>query len=86
VPDEEAGELLMILAVHRQGLMVAVITRQDGIERGVKVPTYGPRPRDRLLALLWQIVWRVTGPASAVRAWFFRRPVETVNDGLSDGW
>lgn len=49
----------MILDLHRQGLKVAVIARQVGIDRktvrkyiarGFEVPTYGPRqPRDRLL-------------------------------------
>lgn len=56
---KKLGDLMMILDLHRQGLKVAVIARQVGIdrktvrkyiERGVEVPTYGPRqPRDRLL-------------------------------------
>lgn len=51
------GYMIMILNLHRQGLMVSVIARQvridrktvrKYIERGVEVPTYGPRqPRDR---------------------------------------
>lgn len=50
---------MMILDLHRQGLKVAVIARQVGIDRktvrkyiarGLEVPTYGPRqPRDRVL-------------------------------------
>jgi len=49
----------MILDLHRQGLKVAIIARQVGIDRktvrkyiarGIEVPTYGPRqPRERLL-------------------------------------
>jgi len=49
----------MILDLHRQGLKVAVIARQTGIDRktvrkyiarGLEMPTYGPRqPRDCLL-------------------------------------
>jgi transposase len=56
---KKLGDLMMILDLHRQGLKVAVIARQVGIDRktvrkyiarGVEVPMYGPRqPRDRLL-------------------------------------
>lgn len=56
---KKLGDLIMILDLHRQGLKVAVIARQVGIDRktvrkyiarGLEVPTYGPRqPRDRLL-------------------------------------
>lgn len=56
---KKLGDLIMILDLHRQGLRVAVIARQVGIDRktvrkyiarGLEVPTYGPRqPRDRLL-------------------------------------
>lgn len=56
---KKLGDLIMILDLHRQGLKVAVIARQVGIDRktvrkyiaqGIEVPTYGPRqPRDRLL-------------------------------------
>ena len=49
---KKLGDLLMILDLHRQGLKVAVIARQVGIDRktvrkyiarGLGVPTYGPR-------------------------------------------
>jgi transposase len=50
---------MMILDLHRQGLKVAVIARQVGVDRktvrkyialGLEVPTYGPRqPRERVL-------------------------------------
>lgn len=53
------GDLMMILDLHRQGLKVAVIARQVGVDRktvrkyiarGLEMPTYGPRqPRDRVL-------------------------------------
>lgn len=56
---KKLGDLLMILDLHRQGLKVAVIARQVGIDRktvrkyiarGLEVPTYGPRqPRERVL-------------------------------------
>jgi transposase len=56
---KKLGDLIMILDLHRQGLKVAVIARQVGVDRktvrkyiarGLEVPTYGPRqPRDRLL-------------------------------------
>lgn len=56
---KKLGDLIMILDLHRQGLKVAAIARQVGIDRktvrkyiarGIEVPTYGPRqPRDRLL-------------------------------------
>ncbi len=47
------GELVMILELHRQGLKVAAIARQLGMDRktvakyvarGLEPPTYGPRP------------------------------------------
>src|SRR4051794_41938095 len=47
------GELVMILELHRQGLKVAAIARQLGIDRktvakyiarGLEPPAYGPRP------------------------------------------
>src|SRR5215213_7749701 len=47
------GELMMILELHRQGLKVAAIARQLGIDRktvakyiarGLEPPAYGPRP------------------------------------------
>lgn len=56
---KKLGELMMILDLHRQGVKIAVIARQLGVDRktvrkyiarGVEVPTYGPRqPRQRLL-------------------------------------
>jgi len=56
---KKLGDLMMILDLHRQGLKVAVIARQVGVDRktvrkyiarGLEIPTYGPRqPRDRLL-------------------------------------
>jgi transposase len=56
---KKLGELMMILNLHRQGVKLAVIARQVGVDRktvrkyiarGVDVPTYGPRqPRERLL-------------------------------------
>lgn len=56
---KKLGDLMMILDLHRQGLKVAMIARQVGMDRktvrkyiaqGLEVPTYGPRqPRDRLL-------------------------------------
>ena len=50
----KCGDLMMILDLHRQGLKVAVIARQMGIDRktvrkyiarGIELPTYGPRLR-----------------------------------------
>ena len=47
------GEFIMILELHRQGLKVAAIARQLGIDRktvrkyisrSLEPPTYGPRP------------------------------------------
>ena len=47
------GELVMILELHRQGLKVAAIARQLGLDRktvakyvarGLEPPAYGPRP------------------------------------------
>lgn len=56
---KKLGDLIVILDLHRQGLKVAAIARQVGIDRksvrkyiarGIEVPTYGPRqPRNRLL-------------------------------------
>ena len=56
---KKLGDLMMILDLHRQGLKVAVIARQVGIDRktvrkyiarGLEIPTYGPRqPRERVL-------------------------------------
>ena len=53
------GTVVMILDLHRQGLSVSAIARQSGldrktvrrtIERGLELPTYGPRqPRPTLL-------------------------------------
>ena len=49
---KKLGELKMILDLHRQGLKVAMIARQFGIDRktvrkyiarGLELPTYGPR-------------------------------------------
>ncbi len=47
-----AGELLMILELHKQGVAIAAIARQMNmdrktvrkyIEQGLQAPTYGPR-------------------------------------------
>lgn len=47
------GELMTILELHRQGLKVAAIARQPGVDRktvrkyiarGLEPPAYGPRP------------------------------------------
>ena len=56
---KKLGDLMMILELHRQGVKIAAIARQVGIDRktvrkyigrGIEVPTYGPRqPRERLL-------------------------------------
>lgn len=56
---KKLGDLMMILDSHRQGVKIAAIARQVGIDRktvrkyiarGIEVPTYGPRqPRERLL-------------------------------------
>lgn len=56
---KKLGELMMILDLHRQGVKIAVIARQVGVDRktvrkyiarGVELPTYGLRqPRERLL-------------------------------------
>lgn len=56
---KKLGDLMMILDLHRQGVKIAAIARQVGIDRktvrkyigrGIEVPTYGPRqPRERLL-------------------------------------
>jgi transposase len=56
---KKLGDLMMILDLHRQGVNIASISRQLGIDRktvrkyieqGGGVPTYGPRqPRERLL-------------------------------------
>ena len=48
------GEFIMILELYRQGLKVAAIARQLGVDRktvrkyisrGLEPPAYGPRPR-----------------------------------------
>ncbi len=54
---KKLGDLMMILDLHRQGVKIAVIARQVGIDRktvrkyitrGLEPPTYGPRrPRPR---------------------------------------
>ena len=56
---KKLGDLMMILDLHRQGLKVAVIARQVGIDRktvrkyiarGLEPPGYGPRqPRARII-------------------------------------
>lgn len=49
---KKLGDLMMILDLHRQGLMVAAIARQVGVDcktvrkyiaRGLEAPCYGPR-------------------------------------------
>jgi transposase len=59
VAMKKLGDLMMILDLHRQGLKVAVIARQVGIDRktvrkyiarGLEPPGYGPRqPRPRMV-------------------------------------
>src|ERR1700712_5667429 len=56
---KKLGDLMMILDLHRQGVKIAVIARQVGIDRktvrkciarGLELPTYGPRqPRESML-------------------------------------
>ena len=56
---KKLGVLMMILDLHRQGLKVAVIARQVGVDRktvrkyiasGLEPPCYGPRqPRPRTI-------------------------------------
>src|ERR1700752_3341279 len=76
------GEFIMILELHRQGLKVAAIARQLGIDRktvrkyisrGLEPPTYGPRPRrqkstDPFLSYLLQRLAAFPG-LTAVRLW-----------------
>ena len=72
----------MILELHRQGLKVAAIARQLGVDRktvrkyisrGLEPPTYGPRPRrqkstDPFLAYLRERLVAFPG-LTAVRLW-----------------
>ncbi|WP_183629524.1 IS21 family transposase, partial [Novosphingobium sediminicola] len=56
---KKLGDLMMILDLHRQGVKIAAIARQVGVDRktvrkyirrGMEMPKYGPRqPRERLL-------------------------------------
>jgi transposase len=56
---KKLGDLMMILDLHRQGLKVAAIARQVGVDRktvrkyiarGLEPPCYGPRqPRARTI-------------------------------------
>ena len=76
------GEFIMILELHRQGLKVAAIARQLGIDRktvrkyisrGLEPPTYGPRPQrqkssDPFLSYLRQRLAAFPG-LTAVRWW-----------------
>jgi transposase len=76
------GEFIMILELHRQGLKVAAIARQLGIDRktvrkyisrGLEPPTYGPRPRrqkstDPFLSYLRERLAAFPG-LTAVRLW-----------------
>ena len=76
------GELMMILELHRQGLKVAAIARQLGIDRktvrryiarGLAPPTYGPRPcrqksTDAFLAYLRERLAAFPG-LTAMRLW-----------------
>jgi transposase len=76
------GEFIMILELHRQGLKVAAIARQLGIDRktvrkyisrGLEPPTYGPRPRrqkstDPYLSYLRERLAAFPG-LTAVRLW-----------------
>src|SRR6201987_4535687 len=76
------GEFIMVLELHRQGLKVAAIARQLGIDRktvrkyisrGLEPPTYGPRPRrqkstDPFLSYLRQRLAAFPG-LTAVRLW-----------------
>ena len=76
------GEFIMNLELHRQGLKVAAIARQLGIDRktvrkyisrGLEPPTYGPRPQrqkssDPFLSYLRQRLAAFPG-LTAVRRW-----------------
>ena len=76
------GEFIMILELHRQGLKVAAIARQLGIDRktvrkyisrGLEPPTYGPRPHrqkstDPFLPYLRERLVAFPG-LTAVRLW-----------------
>ncbi|HEV7666510.1 MAG TPA: IS21 family transposase, partial [Chloroflexota bacterium] len=76
------GELVMILELHRQGLSLAAIARQLGIDRktvrryiarGLEPPAYGPRPRrprstDTFLPYLRERLAAYPG-LTAVRLW-----------------
>jgi hypothetical protein len=76
------GELMMTLELHRQGLKVAAIARQLGVDRrtvreyiarGLEPPTYGPRPRqqkstDPFLLYLRERLGAFPG-LTAVRLW-----------------
>ena len=76
------GEFIMILELHRQGLKVAAIARQLGVDRktvrkyisrGLEPPAYGPRPRrqkstDPFLPYLRERLAAYPG-LTAVRLW-----------------
>jgi transposase len=76
------GEFIMILELHRQGLKVAAIARQTGVDRktvrkyisrGLEPPAYGPRPRrqkstDPFLPYLCERLRAFPG-LTAVRLW-----------------
>ena len=76
------GEFIMILELHRQGLKVAAIARQLGVDRktvrkytshGLEPPAYGPRPRrqkstDPFLPYLRERLSAFPG-LTAVRLW-----------------
>jgi transposase len=76
------GEFIMILELHRQGLKVAAIARQLGVDRktvrkyisrGLEPPAYGPRPRrqkstDPFLPYLCERLRAFPG-LTAVRLW-----------------
>ena len=82
------GEFIMILELHRQGLKVAAIARQLGVDRktvrkyisrGLEPPAYGPRPRrqkstDPFLPYLRERLAAYPG-LTAVRLW---RELESV--------
>jgi transposase len=85
------GEVIMILELHRQGLKVAAIARQLGIDRktvrkyiarGLEPPTYGPRPRrqkstDQFLSYPRERLAAFPG-LTAVRLWREMRDVATL--------
>ena len=61
------GELMMILELHRHGVLVTAIARRTGrdprtvrkyVERGIEAPAYGPRAviRPRKLASFMDFV------------------------------